>query len=68
MRLQSVGANVLECICESLQCNIGDIADYVPDVSVQANVNDAVKSSMPDFDYLKYIHDQQVYSPIGVKQ
>ncbi len=23
-------ANVLERICESLQCNIGDIVDYVP--------------------------------------
>ena len=30
-RGESVGANVLERICESLQCNIGDIVDYVPD-------------------------------------
>ena len=29
-RGESVGANVLERICESLQCNIGDIVDYVP--------------------------------------
>lgn len=31
-RDEPVGANVLECICESLQCNIGDIVDYVPKV------------------------------------
>ncbi len=30
-RGESVGACVLERICESLQCNIGDIVDYVPD-------------------------------------
>lgn len=29
-RGESVGASVLERICESLQCNIGDIVDYVP--------------------------------------
>jgi len=26
-----VGANVLERICASMKCNIGDIVDYVPD-------------------------------------
>ena len=31
-RGESVGANVLERICASMQCNIGDIVDYVPDV------------------------------------
>ena len=35
-RGESVGANVLERICESLQCNIGDIVDYVPK-SVEAD-------------------------------
>ena len=29
-RGESVGANVLERICESLQCDIGDIVSYVP--------------------------------------
>ena len=29
-RGESVGASVLERISESLQCNIGDIVDYVP--------------------------------------
>ena len=29
-RCESVGANVLERICASMQCNIGDIVDYVP--------------------------------------
>ena len=28
---EPVGAGILERICESLQCNIGDIVDYVPD-------------------------------------
>jgi DNA-binding Xre family transcriptional regulator len=28
---ESVGANVLERICASMKCNIGDIVDYVPD-------------------------------------
>ena len=32
-RGESVGASVLERICESLQCNIGDIVDYVPNES-----------------------------------
>ena len=30
-RGESVGANVLERICAAMQCNIGDIVDYVPD-------------------------------------
>ena len=32
-RGESVGANVLERICESLQCDIGDIVSYVPEPS-----------------------------------
>jgi DNA-binding Xre family transcriptional regulator len=32
-RGESVGANVLERICASMQCNIGGIVDYVPDVN-----------------------------------
>jgi len=31
-RGESVGTSVLERICESLQCNIGDIVDYVPTI------------------------------------
>ena len=27
----AIGANVLERICETMQCNVGDIMDYVPD-------------------------------------
>lgn len=27
---ESVGANVLERICATMKCNIGDIVDYVP--------------------------------------
>lgn len=30
---EPVGTSILERICESMQCNIGDIADYVPDVN-----------------------------------
>ena len=38
-RGESVGASVLERICESLQCNIGDIVDYVPEVHRMQSVN-----------------------------
>lgn len=27
----SGGANVLERICETMQCNVGDVMDYVPE-------------------------------------
>ena len=30
---EPVGSSILERICESMQCNIGDIADYVPNES-----------------------------------
>ena len=30
---EPVGTSILERICESMQCNIGDIADYVPNES-----------------------------------
>ena len=30
-RGESVGANVLERICASMQCDIGDIVSYVPE-------------------------------------
>ena len=30
---EPVGTSILESICESMQCNIGDIADYVPNES-----------------------------------
>ena len=28
---EAIGANVLERICETMQCNVGDVMDYVPD-------------------------------------
>ena len=28
---EAVGATVLERICQVMKCNIGDIADYIPD-------------------------------------
>ena len=39
---EAIGANVLERICETMQCDVGDIMSYVPDVSVQANANNGV--------------------------
>ncbi len=39
---EPVGAGILDRICESMNCNIGDIVDHVPDVSVQANADDGV--------------------------
>ena len=27
---EAIGANVLERICETMQCNVGDVVDYVP--------------------------------------
>lgn len=30
-RGEAIGANVLERICETMQCNVGDVMDYVPD-------------------------------------
>lgn len=30
---EPVGAGILERICESMQCNIGDIVDYVPNAN-----------------------------------
>ena len=31
-RGEAVGTNVLERICSEMECNIGDMVDYVPDV------------------------------------
>lgn len=28
---EAIGANVLERICETMQCNVGDVMDYVPE-------------------------------------
>ena len=28
---EAIGANVLERICETMQCDVGDIMSYVPD-------------------------------------
>ena len=38
---EPVGASILERICESMQCNIGDIADYVPNAKAQTSGADA---------------------------
>ena len=32
---EPVGAGILDRICESLQCNIGDIVDHVPKANVK---------------------------------
>ena len=40
-RGESVGASVLERICESLQCNVGDVMDYVPNESASGQVAEA---------------------------
>ena len=40
-RGESVGASVLERICESLQCNVGDVMDYVPNESASGQVSEA---------------------------
>lgn len=39
---EAIGANVLERICETMQCDVGDIMSYVPGVSVQTNANNGV--------------------------
>ncbi len=28
---EAIGANVLKRICETMQCNVGDVMDYVPE-------------------------------------
>ena len=33
---EAFGANVLERICETMQCNVGDVVDYVPDEPADA--------------------------------
>ena len=43
-RGESVGASVLERICESLQCNIGDIVDYVPNESESGQIAEAKRA------------------------
>lgn len=30
---EAIGANVLERICETMQCNVGEVMDYVPEDS-----------------------------------
>ena len=38
-RGEAVGAGILERICASMQCNIGDIVDYVPGTPYRLSVN-----------------------------
>ncbi len=33
---EAIGANVLERICETMQCDVGDIMSYVPDEPADA--------------------------------
>ena len=40
-RGEAVGAGILERICASMQCSIGDIVDYVPEASVKCKMSDA---------------------------
>ena len=30
---EAIGANVIERICETMQCNVGEVMDYVPEDS-----------------------------------
>ena len=36
----SIGAGIFERICEALRCNIGDIADYVPETKQKRKAKD----------------------------
>lgn len=38
---EAIGANVLERICETMQCNVGDVMDYVPNESASGQVAEA---------------------------
>ena len=37
---EAIGANVLERICETMQCNVGDVMDYVPETHRTQGDND----------------------------
>ena len=45
---EPVGVGILDRICESMNCNIGDIVDHVPYVSVQSNASDGIKREGQD--------------------
>ncbi len=38
---EAIGANVLERICETMQCNVGDVMDYVPNESESGQIAEA---------------------------
>ena len=38
---EAIGANVLERICETMQCNVGDVMDYVPNESASGQIAEA---------------------------
>ena len=40
---EAIGANVLERICETMQCNVGDVMDYVPETHRIQGDNDGDK-------------------------
>ena len=46
---EAIGASVLERICETMQCNVGDVMDYVPKPVEQGSGNgrEATKKSLP---------------------
>ena len=41
---EAIGANVLERICETMQCNVGDVMDYVPNESASGQVAEAKRA------------------------
>ena len=44
---EAIGANVLERICETMQCNVGDIVDYVPEGMSKRKSSPAVSTAQP---------------------
>ncbi len=41
---EPVGVGILDRICESLQCNIGDIVDHVPNESESGQIAEAKRA------------------------
>ena len=41
---EAIGANVLERICETMQCNVGDVMDYVPNESASGQIAEAKRA------------------------
>ena len=41
---EAIGAKVLERICETMQCNVGDVMDYVPNESASEQIAEAKRA------------------------